>query len=292
MEHDDWTIAGANGEVIRGSTDLPKAGDEPRAVVLLGHGFKGYKDYGFIPALGALVAQRAPAIVHRFNFSHSGMNEDVSTFGRPDLFENDTWNNQAFDLNALHAKARSGELPGAGDGPRLPIIWMGHSRGGASCLLAAGRCARDGGLAPDAIITIAAPAGACRIDEATKRELREQGFIVSPSARTRQKLRISRAWLDEIEQAPEDHDIPALARHITCPVLVAHGADDPTVSPDDAKHLAEILSNAELAIIADANHVFNTANPADLASAPSPQLAALADKVSVFVTRVGPLQTG
>src|SRR5690606_22895078 len=108
-----WTISGAQGEPILGATHHPAAGTPARGVLLIAHGFKGYKDYGLLPQL-AQAAADAGLIAHRFNFSHSGMTDRSERFDRPELFEHDTWGKQVHDLHAVAVGARNGAI--AGDG--------------------------------------------------------------------------------------------------------------------------------------------------------------------------------
>jgi len=50
MSREAWSIEGADGQPILGDTHLPEA--PPRGVLVICHGFKGYKDYGFFPPSG------------------------------------------------------------------------------------------------------------------------------------------------------------------------------------------------------------------------------------------------
>ncbi len=55
----DWSISGSQGQPILGNTHMSApgstpgstAGSTPIGVMLICHGFKGYKDYGFFPQL-------------------------------------------------------------------------------------------------------------------------------------------------------------------------------------------------------------------------------------------------
>ena len=146
----DWSIPvdGVAGRSILGTTHLPEA--SPQGVVLLGHGFKGYKDYGFFPCFANEAARRG-LVAHRFNFSHSGMTNRIETFERPDLFEQDTWGKQIFDLQQVAAAAKDARLPGDAP-PAAPMTWFGHSRGGVTVILAAWRAAEGHGVKPDRIV--------------------------------------------------------------------------------------------------------------------------------------------
>ncbi len=276
-----WEIAGSGGEPILGVAHAPAevAPGPPAATVIVAHGFKGFMDYGMFPAIARTLAS-AGLHAHRFNFSHSGVTRDPRTFARPELFERDTWNRQVEDLAAIHAALDAGRLPG-GDRPR---VWLGHSRGGASVILAAGRGALG---EPAGIATAAAPADAVRLDEADRARLRREGFLPSPSARTGQALRVGRAWLEEIEADPHDHDPCVQAGRIRCPMLIVHGADDATVPVSDAERLARAAGGpVETLVIPAGDHVFGTPHPASADAPPSPALEALLGAVIRFARSV------
>ncbi len=111
----DWTIPGSNAEPIIGNCHRSEG--EAAGVILLAHGFKGYKDYGMFPRLAEAMAA-AGLIAHRYNFSHSGMTNRIETFERPDLFERDTWNRQVEDETRVIEAVAAGTLAGGG----LPMI--------------------------------------------------------------------------------------------------------------------------------------------------------------------------
>jgi pimeloyl-ACP methyl ester carboxylesterase len=277
-----WKIPGSDGEAIIGNVHLP-ASPAARGVMLLAHGFKGYKDYGMFPRL-ARTAAEAGFIAHRFNFSHSGMTDRIETFERPDLFERDTWNRQVHDLDAVIDAVTDGRLEGGG----LPFVLFGHSRGGVTVLLTAGRRARDLHVPPPAGVIAASAPSRCNVltpDE--QAAMLERGGIDSPSARTGQALRVGRAFLQEQLDDPEGHDVPALVARITCPVLLAHGRDDPTVPAACAAELGAVLGpNGTVRVIDGGDHVFNTPNPMDDDADPSPQLRTLLDAMTEFAIEV------
>lgn len=275
VTHEDWSIPSESGEPLRVSSHTPES---PRAHAVFAHGLKGFKDYGFIPVLSELLARDAGIAVHRFNLSHSGIGDDPSTFQRPDLFERDTWRTQARDIMSLAAAVRERH-----NAER--VVFMGHSRGGASALLAAADAFERGFFLPSAVVTLSAPASLCRMTEADRARLLESGSLDMPSARTGQTLRVGRAWLQEQLDDPAWHDLPNRCASIACPVLVAHGGDDPTVPPEDAQTLAARGPDSGVRIIPGADHVWNTPNPAppDAAEKPSDPLRALSEAIREFL---------
>jgi len=266
---DTWTIPGAAGEAIFGNTHAPAK--QPDGAIIIVHGFLGYKDYGLFPALAAAFA-RAGWLAHRINLSCSGMTGQSETFARPDLFRRDTWNRQRIDVQALIDAIGARRLPGAG----LPLALFGHSRGGVTAIRAAAeRFERGLAPAPAGVITVAAPDTCCSLSEADRATMLEQGHLEVKSSRTGQTLRLGRAWLQEQLDDPEKHDVLRAVGEIGCPMLIAHGAADPTVDPAAAHRLAAAAARARLLLIEGADHVMNTPNPSDAEAPMSRQLSKL-----------------
>lgn len=274
-----WTIPGADGQAILGDAHLPDG--EPVGVVLIAHGFKGYKDYGMFPRIAETMCD-AGFIAHRFNFSHSGMTNNIETFERTDLFERDTWNKQVFDVRAVVSAVADGQLQGAG----LPYVLFGHSRGGVSVLLTAGRLAEDSAFPqPAGIVTAAAPCLCNNLPKEVADQLLEDGYIVSPSSRTGQDLRVSKAALVEQLDDPDGHDLLALVSRINCPLLVIHGEDDPTVPVEAAEQIGRAAQcEATVLRIAGGDHVYNTPNPLPADTPSTSQFQQLLDAMVKFAT--------
>lgn len=262
-----WTLPGAKGELIHGETHSPD-GDATAAVVLV-HGFKGYKDYGMLVHIAGSLAD-VGCVVHRVSLSHSGMGHGHGDFNEA-LFERDTWNRGIEDLLALNEAIDRGDLAGAAGG----VILVGHSRGGALSLAAAGRHVDDGLLgAVRGVASLSAPARLNGLDDGAAAGLLAEGRIPSPSSRTGQVLHVGVAWVQEQLDDPEGHDMQRLMGRISVPVLLIHGADDPTVPASDAALLQRYgPEGVQMHLVAGGTHVFNTPNPFDMAAMPSPQLA-------------------
>lgn len=279
----DWTIPGWRELPIYGNTHAPDR--EPRGVMVLVHGFMGYKDYGMFPFLADRLA-RAGFIAHRFNLTTSGITNNFQTFERPDLFELGTWNNNVTDIDAVIDAVHAGRLAGSG----LPQILAGHSRGGVGVLLAAGRrYLEHREPLPAGVISASAPSRPWRFAEAQKRQILDRGYLEVKSGRTGQDLRIARAFLDEQEADPAAHDIPRHVAALECPLLIVHGTADPTVPPRDASEIAAMAGDGvdhRLELVPGGDHVFNTPNPFPINSEPSPQLAEYLSAVLRFCDEV------
>ena len=268
-----FTITNDRGLEILGDTHIPEG--DPTACAIIVHGFKGYKDYGFIPLLAHDLCARG-IMVHRINLSTSGMTNDTATFARPDLFELDTWSRQVDDVRRVVRAVRSGEIAGKG----LPLYLIGHSRGGATGLLAGGRYRDELGLS--GIVTINAVDRCNRLSNDEHRAMLARGYTITQSARTKQELRIDANWLQEQIDEPEAHDVLLQASRCSVPVLVMHGDADEAVNIESGQAIAYKL-NTPLCVLPGSNHVLNMVNPSELSGERSPVLLKATDEITRFI---------
>lgn len=268
-----FTIVNEHGLDLLGNTHTPAG--RPIACALIIHGFKGYKDYGFIPILAHDLAQRG-VLVHRFNLSTSGMTNDTETFARPDLFALDTWTRQAEDVCTVSRAINDGRLAGADQ----PQFLIGHSRGGATVLLAGGRHREQLNLR--GIITINAVDRCCRMSEDDQQEMLRRGYTLTESARTGQTLRIDARWLQEQLDDPQGHDVLLQASRCTVPICVMHGDRDDAVELEAGKAIAYKL-NKPLIVLQDSNHVLNMSNPSNTDGPRSVPFLKATDEIVRFI---------
>lgn len=277
----DWSLTGAAGQPIYGTTHEPSEGVQPVAHLLICHGFKGYKDYGLFPALADACAKQG-IVSHRFNFSHSGMTNNVATFERPDLFEQDRWGYQIADLLTVH-RSMDG-LPRGDTLSTLPTFWFGHSRGGVTALLASSALPNNARASLAGVVTAASPDTTCSLTQEQRNEMREAGRLASPSSRTGQLLYVGREWLDEIEREPQRFDLLQAVARVTCPLLVVHGEADQTVPLTAAKQIVTAAgARAQSVHIASASHTFNAPNPLPIGAEIPAATAQLIGATSAFV---------
>jgi len=240
-----FTIHSDEDLPIRGELDAP---EKPNALVVVVHGFKGFKDWGFFPWLAQQLKRHRLAVC-RFNMSRSGIGQDPESFDRLDLFEHDTYSTQLRDLRAAvrHAQQRF---------PQLPTFLLGHSRGGGVALLGA----QDVPLLAG-VVTWSPIARVDRWDEATQHKWRERGFLDVVNARTGQMMRMSPVILDDYEAHRQRLDILAAAERLRVPLLVVHGAADESVPVEEGRQIAAAAADSSLVVLRRASHTFNAIHP-------------------------------
>ena len=239
-----FTILSDEGLPIRGDLDAPA---EAKALVVLVHGFKGFKDWGFFPWLGETLFAHRFAVC-RFNMSRSGIGENPETFERLDLFAEDTYSEQIADLHKVvrYCQQRVD----------APVFLVGHSRGGGVSLLAA-----EGIENLSGIVTWSAISHTDRWDDATKSMWRRIGYLEVENTRTKQMMRMSPRMLDDIEANRGRLDILKCATQIEHPILVIHGARDESVPVAESGEIAAYAQDASRVVIANASHTYNAIHP-------------------------------
>ena len=245
------TLPGSLGEIF---VDVRAGGRAaPRPAVVLVHGFKGFKDWGFFPPLAERLA-RAGFTAVSFNLSGSGV--DAAGAGTlPDRFSRNTYGAELADLAIVVDALAAGRL---GAAPPAAIGLVGHSRGGGIAVL---HTARDRRVR--ALVTWAAIADVVRWAPGEREQWRARGHLDVVNSRTGQVIPLSTAVLDEIESRPAALDIGRAAAAVEVPWLIIHGTADDSVAVEDAVQLERASGRAStrLLTIPGGNHGFGAGHP-------------------------------
>ncbi len=237
-----FTLTSEEGLPIRGNLHSIK---QPQALVVIVHGFKGFKDWGFFPWLADFLAEQRIAAC-RFNMSRSGIGEKPDTFDRLDLFEDDTYTAQINDLRTVvrHCHPRA----------NVPIFLLGHSRGGGVAILAAKDVPNLRG-----VITWSSIARTDRWDENERKQWRKAGHYEVVNARTKQVMRMSTRMLDDLDA--NRFDVLEAASRLHVPVLAIHGGKDDSVPDSESRQIAAAADEAICLTISTASHTYNAIHP-------------------------------
>ena len=231
-------------------------GTDPLPVVVVCHGFKGFKNWGFFPYLGEQLAA-AGMLAVGFNFTGSGIGADLETFTALDRFAADTTTQQLDDLGTVLHALEQGEI-GGGRADLRRIAVLGHSRGGAIAILGARADRRL-----RAVVTWAGVSTLLRWPEAEARAWRARGYTEVLNTRTGQTLRMNATYLDDLAANGERYDVTRAVSELEVPLLVVHGGADTSVPAREARalHAAARPGRAELLLLPDAGHTFGAEHP-------------------------------
>lgn len=245
------TLAGALGPIL---VDVRAASRDTRQpAVLIMHGFKGFKDYAFLPQIAERLA-RAGFTAVNFSVSGAGANEH-GQFTAPELFARNTYTREMDDINTVVRSLRAGGL-GVVAPPSLGMI--GHSRGGAVAL-----CVTRETPEIAVVVTWAAMATVRRYPDAIVDLWRKRGRIEIENVRTQQMLPMDYEIVEDVLANEDRFDIRKAAAWIDRPWLLVHGTDDETIPLAEGRELAALATTPqfESLFIEGAGHTFGARHP-------------------------------
>lgn len=229
-------------------------GDQPCVIYV--HGFKGFKDWAFVPHLGESFADSGIAFLS-FNFSHNGIGEDMETFTELGKFEKNTYSLEVSELQELIKATCHSDF--FGGKARSGLGLLGHSRGGGVSLLAASRQAEI-----QAVCTWASISTVDRYSKSFVQEWDKKGFTEVLNSRTGQVFRLGHDMLKDIQKnGKKKLNILNAVKDLNRPFLILHGQSDTSVPPHEAEQLS-IFANASqssMRMIPNTNHTFGAVHP-------------------------------
>lgn len=266
------SLPGALGEILVDVRAASRA--TPQPAVLLLHGFKGFKDYAFLPPFAERLAKAGFASV-TLSVSGAGVDE-TGGFTRPERFRKNTYSLELDDLHVVVRALRTGELEVA---PPTSLGLVGHSRGGGMALLLAREVP-----AVRAVVTWAGIGVARRHTDRELEMWRKVGTIEILHQRLRIRLPLD---FDVAEDClAHEHgrlDIPAAARTLDRPWLQVHGTADGTVTFEEAQRLAaEAGAGHESLWLEGGDHTFGAVHPW---RGPTPDCERTFDATARFLAR-------
>ncbi|HSG80683.1 MAG TPA: alpha/beta fold hydrolase [Gemmatimonadota bacterium] len=255
IRHWRFELSGQDGNPIRGDVRITSE-PRPGAAIIICHGFKGFKDWGFFPYVSEQLAARTGYPVVAFNFSGNGVGADLLNFTELDKFEANTFSKELADLQAVLNALSAGRLQGAGARRRFGLL--GHSRGGVSTIVTGAEDERVG-----AVVTWNAVAYLDRWSDEKKAEWRRERRIEILNARTKQMMPLGIGLLEDYEHNAERFHLEKAASRLQAPYLIVHGTADESVSVDDGHRLAAAApeDRSRFALIEGGGHTFAAVHP-------------------------------
>jgi dienelactone hydrolase len=217
------------------------------------HGFKGFKDFAFLPPIAERLARAGFTAV---NVSVSGSGVDAAgEFTQLDRFARNTYTRELDDIELVIHALVAGEL---GVVPPTSLGVIGHSRGGGVVLCVAREI-------PElrAIVTWAPISTIRRYRDAEVEIWRRLGRIDVPNARTGQMLPMDYEIVEDALAHADRFDIGKAAALLERPWLLVHGIDDETVPVAESRELATKATDPrfESYFIPGAGHTFGARHP-------------------------------
>jgi pimeloyl-ACP methyl ester carboxylesterase len=215
----------------------PLSGESPvQRIIVLCHGFKGHRRWGFIPLLAARLAANSFGAL-AIDFSHNGRVPEDGTptvagpLIAPALFKHNTIARGLDDHPAVQQwirdRGRGGRTLDLDE--NVVIGLWGHSRGGVVSILTA---LEDASV--QALVSWSASAHPDHFTDRQKMMWREKGELAFKDFSSGTPLSMDVSLLDDIERHREDYAAADRAHDLAMPHLIVHGEHDPTVPVKDS----------------------------------------------------------
>ncbi len=237
---------------------FPESGTEKLPLVILCHGFKGFKDWGCFPYMMERIAEEGNFAVS-FNFSYNGTGEndfDQSDFTRLDLFAENTFSRELDDLGSIidHLFENKDKY----NYDKGNITLTGHSRGGGIAIL---KTAEDKRISK--LVVLSSVCNFDRYSDTLKKKWKEVGYFEVINSRTNQMMRLNYTLIEDLIKNKERLDIQKAISEITVPVMIIHGAQDITVDYSNAEDLysRSDKDKTKLFLIENTGHTFGAVQP-------------------------------
>ncbi len=223
--------------------------------VIMVHGFKGFKDWGFVPFTAEFLSNSG-FFVLTFNFSHNGVGESLTEFTELDKFAENTFSLEISELSEMIDAYNSGFF-GETQNSRIGLI--GHSRGGAIALLTAAEKSEV-----SAVVVWACVSDFDRYSERQKQKWREEGVFWVLNTRTNQVMNLNVSLLEDLEKYKDTKlNIESAVKNLNKPLLIIHGEQDLAVPFNEGELLFSLSdkSKTEFLPVTAAGHTFDIKHP-------------------------------
>jgi len=217
-------------------------------IVLLIHGYKGFKDWGAWNLMEQQFVQNGYGFC-KFNLSHNGGTTD-QPMDFPDInaFANNCFSYQVFDTKAMISLLTK-------QFPQAKIELLGHSRGGAVAML----CANEEKV--QAVITMASVCSfKKRFENKNLEQWKKNGVRFELNSRLNIEMPQNYSILEDFLAHEKELDVENPARKLQKPCLHFHGSNDTSIDISEAIDLAS-WSKSPLYVVENANHTFNITHP-------------------------------
>lgn len=260
----NFTILNKHSEEIFCTLTPAESPKEALATIILVHGFKGFRNWGFFPFAAQYFAQRSYNVV-RIDLAGNGMrgtnNEVVDLEG----FAANTISHDVGDIESVLKELSSGvTLIEQGIQPHSTFILVGHSRGAGASLVAA-RNLIGGGIAIDRVVCWNSVGTWVRWTPRQQALWLAEGCIVVENSRTKQTLTMNATYVQDILNNKEALDLQYAVQQLNANshrAVFIHAENDLTVPLKEIQQLTN-TNNTMLHVIPHTTHTFGISHPVE-----------------------------
>lgn len=252
FQHEDGTVEGIY--INAGSTS-------PLVIIINGH--NGFYNYGMFPYIQQKFFEKG-ITSYSFNFSHGGVIGDADYFEDLKKYEQNCMRLETEDLLCVLQNLKSNRFK-----DHSKIFLFAHSLGGVPTIFGAKKAAEKN-IKIDGIILVSTVKTLNFWPAEMIKEWAVAGVYYKKNNRTKQELPQGFEFLQEVLRCDKDWNVEQTIQLLNIPVLIIHGENDEAVPKEHGQSLFSWIKNADkdaqLKIIPNATHTYNSKHPFDKTS--------------------------
>ena len=238
--------------------DLHYAGHTSCPILLIIHGFRGSKNWGFFPTIAEEFAQNG-SIVLTWNMSLNGYSKNSQYIDQPDNFARNTITQEMVDTQSIidsilqDDRIISGDIRSHWNGD---IHVLGHSRGGGIGILIS---AKNPSIKKLALWNTISRFG--RFTERQKKLWSETGTFPIDETEDGKVIAMNYTYISDLEFHGDEYSPLRAITEVSADILIVHAEQDMTVPIREAHALQEKSHSAHMHSIPQAGHIFGCTHP-------------------------------
>ena len=238
--------------------DLHYAGHSSCPILLIIHGFRGSKNWGFFPTIAEEFAQNG-SIVLTWNMSLNGYSDNAQYIDQPENFARNTITQEVVDTQSIidsilqDDRIISGDIRSHWNGD---IHVLGHSRGGGIGILIS---AKNPSIKKLALWNTISRFG--RFTERQKKLWSETGTFPIDETEDGKVIAMNYTYISDLEFHSDEYSPLRAITEVSADILIVHAEQDMTVPIREAYALQEKSHSAHMHSIPQAGHIFGCTHP-------------------------------
>ncbi len=244
------------------------ASEKTAPIFLFLHGFKSFRNWGFIPYVCEKVAESGNISIN-LDFSHNGIISENPIHFDVEEFAKNTVSQEIEDVDAFisllnNPSLWNEDLKNGLESWDGKIILCGHSRGAGVGIVTATKH-----ILVERLILLAPVSDFNRYTPRMINSWIDRGFMEFNDPSSGQKLKVDAEYIKDLLDNSNKYDLTKVMHVLDLPTLIIHGDNDLSTSLREGKELFEnYQKNKEnkrnpcnFVIIKKANHLFNSFHP-------------------------------
>lgn len=258
------TVANRYGDAMFATVTPAQHGSQASPLLLLLHGFKGFRNYSFLPWIAQSFAQRGVMTV-RMDYSLNGMNGTSWMVQDTDAFARNTISREVDDVHdmlaAFHSHDSFADFRRHWDGR---IFIMGHSRGGGVAQIVTRELLAQHPQHHLRTVVLNSVGTWLRWTPRQREAWERDGGMTFTNERTGQQLRMNMSYIEDLDRNAERLSLIEAARACGAALHFLHAEADLTVPLAEITALRQASQcESELTVISNTTHTFGMTHPVD-----------------------------